>query len=145
MYRGTPLAVDATVVSALHANGTPWEDADVTDGVAIRRGEKTKADRYPELVESPIVRLVTLACEVGGRWSTDTQEVLVGLAAARARTATSPLRAVAQAAWLWRWSCQISIAVQAAVAATLVDAVPVDLDGVDGPPPPDATVCAEAR
>ena len=95
------MAFDATLVAPLHANVTPWPEADGTDGVAILRGEKTKTDRYPELVDSTIVRLVTLACEVGGRWSPTTQEVLGGLAAARARTATSPLRSAARAAWQW--------------------------------------------
>ena len=81
---------------------------------------------------------------IGGPWNSETQEVLRGLATARARASPTPLRSCAKAAWLWRWSCQISVAVQTALAATLVDAVPVDLDGVDGAPPPDATVCAEA-
>ena len=143
LYRGVPLAVDATVVAPLHADGLPWPDAATTDGVALARGEKAKLDRYPELVDSTVVRLVTVASEVGGRWSPEAQEVLGGLATARARSAPAPLRSSARAAWMWRWSCQVSVAVQAALAATLVDAVPVELDGADGPPPPDATVCAD--
>ena len=85
-----------------------------------------------------------MACEVGGRWSPTTQLVLRGLAGARARMAPSVLRASARAAWLWRWSCQISVAVQRAFASSLIDSVPVDLDGIDGEAPPDATVCAKA-
>ena len=28
LYRGTPMGVDATLVAPLHANGTPWPEAD---------------------------------------------------------------------------------------------------------------------
>ena len=33
-HQGVPLACDATLVSPLHADGTPWAGADEVDGVA---------------------------------------------------------------------------------------------------------------
>ena len=39
-----------------------------------------------------------------------------------------------------RWAGLLSIAQQDALAATLVDDVPVDLDGIDGAPPDEVSV-----
>ena len=135
LHRGVPLAVDATLVSPLHADGQPWAKAATQDGVAISRGEALKARTYPELVKSTEVRLVTLACEVGGRWSADCRTLLRGLAGARARSAPLPLQPVVRSAWLRRWTALLSVAQQDALAATLVDDVPSDLDGADGGEP----------
>ena len=68
-FQGVPLACDTTLVSPLHADGTPWDGADTADGVSILRAEAAKRDTYPELVASSQCRLAKLACEVGGRWS----------------------------------------------------------------------------
>ena len=143
-FRGTPLGVDATLVSASHADGTPWAGAAAADGVAIRRAEAAKRRTYPELVNSSVIRLVTVACEVGGRWNHATQELLRGLAGARARAAPPALQATAKAAWARRWSSHLSLAVQSALAATLVDDVPVELDGADAEAPCDVAVRDDA-
>ena len=37
LARGVPLAVDVTLVSPLHADGTPWPDADKAVETACRR------------------------------------------------------------------------------------------------------------
>ena len=37
LEHGIPLGCDATLVSPLHADGTPWPAADVTPGVALAR------------------------------------------------------------------------------------------------------------
>ena len=144
LYRGTPMGVDVTLVSPLHADGTPWAGAAESDGAAIRRGERAKRSTYPEMVDSAVVRLVTLACEVGGRWSETTEYVLRRLAAARARAAPEALQRTMRASWARRWRCHISVAVQAALASTLVDAAPVELDGADEPAPPDVSVWIDA-
>ena len=145
LYRGIPLAVDATLVSALHADGTPWGGAAEREGVAIARAERAKAATYPELVGSPILRLVTVACEVGGRWSSEARSVLRSLASAKARSAPPALQRAAHGAWLRRWSELLSVAQQRGLAASLFDAVPIDLDGIDGDAPPVANVCADCR
>ena len=66
LARGVPLAVDATMVSVLHCDGSPWARADQTPGVALGRAENSKNATYPELVASSTALLTTLACEVGG-------------------------------------------------------------------------------
>ena len=144
LYRGVPLGIDATLVSALRADGTPWPRAASEDGVAIARAERAKATTYPELVESPVVRLVTVATEVGGRISTATRVLLRQLAQARARSAPVALQAGVRAAWLTRWTSMLSVAAQAALAATLVDDAVAVLDGTDGVVPTDADVWLDA-
>ena len=42
LHRGVPLGVDVTMVSPLHADGSPWASADVTAGVALSRAERCK-------------------------------------------------------------------------------------------------------
>ena len=142
--RGVPLAVDATLISPLHADGRPWPRAADVDGIAIVRGEKAKAATYPELVHSDTVKLVTVASEVGGRLSATCSSVIRRLAAARARESPTPLRPAAGAAWARRWTGLLSVAIQDSVAATLVDDVPAELDGADGVAPSDVGVWLDA-
>jgi len=135
LARGVPLGCDCTMVSPLHADGTHWAGADTTSGTAIRRAEGVKETTYHDLVNSDRLRLTTLACEVGGRWSATCLETVRQLAAARARAAPQHLRRSAQLAWTARWWAMLSIAAQNTLAATILDdAVPV-LDGFDGEEP----------
>jgi hypothetical protein len=128
------------MVSPLHADGTPWDDADYVDGVAIARAEEAKRDTYPELVASSRCRLVVLACETGGRWSDTCSALLRALAAKKAEDAPPLLRGAARQAWVARWYALLSVAQQTALAATLAEDVPSTLDGVVGEPPPLAEV-----
>ena len=135
LARGVPLGVDATMVSPLHGDGEPWQRADVAPGVALERAEQEKAETYPELVDSEVVKLTTLACEVGGRWSDSCADVLARLAAARARAAPRHLQLSARVAFESRWWALLSIAQQDALAATLVDDGVLLLDGHDAAVP----------
>ena len=139
-HQGVPLACDATLVSPLHADGTPWEGAAEEDGVAIARAEETKRDTYPELVASSRCRLVVLACETGGRWSSTCSALLRALATRKAEEAPSRLRGAALTAWAVRWWSMLSVAQQTALAATLAADVLGDLDGWAGEPPPLADI-----
>ena len=64
-------------------------------------------------------------------------ELLRNLAAVRARSAPQLVRTSARAAWLRRWATMLGVAIQDAVAATLVDDGVVTLDGHDGATPLD--------
>ena len=79
------MGVDLSSGSPLHADGSVWLNADMTNGVAIARAEAAKARTYPELVDSDELRLTRLACEVGGRWSQTCVDVIRQLAKVRAR------------------------------------------------------------
>ena len=49
-FGGSQLAVDATLVSALHANGQARRGAAQEDGAALITARRRKERRYPELV-----------------------------------------------------------------------------------------------
>jgi len=67
LFDGVPVCGDATMVSPLHANGTPWAGAEDHDGVALSRTRRKHEDDYSELVGGSRARLLVLGCEVFGR------------------------------------------------------------------------------
>ena len=135
LHRGVPLGVDCTMTAPLHADGSPWAHAATTDGVAIQRGEASKNRTYPELLNNSQLKLTTLACETGGRWSQTCGQVVRQLARAKARTAPEERQARVAAAWASRWWSLLAVAGRSALAGTLVDDAPLLLDGVDGAEP----------
>ena len=121
LAHGIPLAVDTTMVSPLHADGSIYQDAATQVGVALRRAEKKKRDTYPELVDSAQLRLFTAAMEVGGRLSKDATSLLTDLACLRSQSEPSALRASAARSLRRRWLTMISVVSQDAFAATLLN------------------------
>ena len=104
LFGGAQLAVDTTLVSALHCDGTARRGAAHNEGVAISMAQRRKERRYPELVgRRARSRLVVLAVEVGGRWSPTTQHFISALARTRARCEGLLLRRRAEQAWRLRW------------------------------------------
>ena len=102
--RGAQLALDTTLVSALYCNGSARRGASHNEGVAISVAERRKEQRYPELVGPRArARLVVLAMEVGGRWSSTTQRFISSLVHARAREEGWILCRRAEQAWRLRW------------------------------------------
>ena len=138
--RGVPLAIDATVISPLHADGTAWAKAARVPGQCFARAYKHKEDTYPELVDSNVLRLSVAAVEIGGRVCSEALELLEGLAAAKARTEPKALRRQAARMWKARWTTLLAVAVQDAVAATLVDDGSRFLDAADCPAPASSEV-----
>ena len=119
---GAQLAVDTTMVSALHCNGTAKRGAAHNEGVAISMAERRKERRYPELVgRRARARLVVLAVEVGGRWTPTTQHFITALARARARCEGLLLRRRAEQAWRLRWGALLSWTAARAVADTFLE------------------------
>ena len=132
---GIPVAVDATMVSPLHANGLLFAGADARPGVALARGERSKQSTYPELTSSPQLRLLTAGIEVGGRMNRSALKLLADLATARAESEPRILRSIIARAFRARWTTMVSLAAQDALAATLVNDGVAFLDTpVDGSP-----------
>ena len=100
-----------------------------------RAGMSDKEDKYPELVGSELAQLMTLACELGGRWSRKCLEVVSQLAVARARAAPEHMRLAARLAYESRWWAMRSCTQQDSLAATLVDDGILLLDGHDAAAP----------
>ena len=120
MLSGVPIAIDATVVSPLNVKGEPQPRAAEGPGVALADAIKDKETTYPELLNSPMLRLVTAATETGGRMNPAAKKLIRAAAAARARSEPSILQAGLFRALYARWVTMISVAVQDAVAASLV-------------------------
>ena len=141
---GVPLGADTTMVSPLHCDGQPWARADSVPGLSLERAENSKTMTYPELVDSDILKLTTLACEVGGRWSNRTADIIAQLATSRARAAPRHLQLAARISYETRWWNFLSCAQQDALAATLVDDKLNLLDVRDDSLPLDADVVLDS-
>ena len=92
LWHGAQLAVDTTLVSPLHGDGTARRHAATTSGVALQAARRAKETTYPELSgEGGRARLVVLAAEVGGRWSQETTDFLNAMAKTRAQESPTVL------------------------------------------------------
>ena len=134
LFGGAQLAIDTTVVSALHSDGRARPRAANTPGVALEAARRRKERQYPELVGPRArSRLVVFGVEVGGRWSRESQDFISQLARARARREPPFLRRRAEQAWRIRWGSMVSCVVARAVADSLLG-LPRAL-GADGDTP----------
>ena len=74
---GAQLAIDTTLISSWHCDGTARPGTADTDGAALTAARRRKERTYLELVgPRGRARLVVLAGEVGGRWSAETMSFL---------------------------------------------------------------------
>ena len=122
LHGGAQLAVDTTLVSALHGDGRPRRGASERDGVALLAARKRKEQTYPEFLGARCrARLVVLAVEVGGRFSRETSGFITELARARARSETALMRKRAEQAWRMRWCGLFGCAAAKAFAASLLE------------------------
>ena len=72
------------------------------------------------MVACPRTELLVLACEVGGRWNQTALELVASLAELKAATAPKVLRRSTQLALEARWWSMLGVAVQGALAASLL-------------------------
>ena len=120
LFGGVQVAVDTTLVSPLHCDGSPTPGAGDTDGAALIRARRRKERTYPELVQPRArARLVVLAGE-GGRWSAETRQFIGLLARAQSRNETRLMRRRVEQAWRLRWWAMLSCAAARAFAASLL-------------------------
>ena len=94
-----------------------------TNGAALEEARRRKEATYPELARGTEgrARLVVLAAEVGGRWSTQTAQFLRGLAKGRVEAVPRILQDRAKAAWLRRWSSMLACSVVRAFSESLLE------------------------
>ena len=110
----------------------------------MARARRAKEQTYPELSGAGgRARLVVIAGEVGGRWSTETWTFLGLLAKARARSEPRVLRRRAEQAWMWRWSTILACAAGRAFAESLLGRR--GSGGQDGATPQTHEVVTDAR
>ena len=103
--------------------------------MALSRAVKKKQTDYPELVGSPLLRLVVAAQETGGRLSEEALQLVSGAAAARAREEPAFMRRAVFRSLRTRWLTMLSVAAQEAVAASIANEGVALLDAADGPEP----------
>ena len=84
--------------------------------MALTQAEERKRRTYPEFGRQRRYRLVVLAVEVGGRWSTATQQFLRALARGRALASPSQSRAALAHALQRRWSQMLTVAANTALS-----------------------------
>jgi len=130
-----PVCGDASLVSALHADGTIWPRAADRDGVALARARRLHRTAYPELADGTRGRLVVLGTELGGRWAPEAITLLRCLAEAKSRSSPALLRRSAQLAWYQRWIRMLSVASQTALAEALTRPVSPHYTEMDGDTP----------
>ena len=119
VFGGQQLAIDITVRSVVKRDGAARASTDRRDGVTADRARDDKEPKYPELLGSRC-KLVVLAIELGGRFSTETGEFLRQLAAAKALTVPSYLRGSAAVAFERRWSRMLAMSVASSHAASIL-------------------------
>ena len=103
------------------------------------------------MLKSPVVparegrcaRLVVVALEVGGRWSSEAWAFVKGLALSRAREEPILLRKRAAAAWHRRFVGLLAVAAQRSFAESLLERA--SSSGVDGAAPTTNQVLEDAR
>ena len=119
LFHGAQLAVDITLRCALTSRGEPRTGAAREDGIACQSARADKAQKYAELLAGDRCRLVVVALETGGRWSTEALEFVECLARCRSREAAPTLARSAFLAWRRRWSRMLSISCARAFAISL--------------------------
>ena len=120
LWGGAQLGLDATLVSPVARNGTPYPRTAAEDGVRLLAARARKEAKYPELQHTRRCRLVVAAMEIGGRWSDEAWSFLGLLAKNKAATVPATLRRSTEYCFLRRWSQLVAVAAQTAFAATLV-------------------------
>ena len=120
--RPVQLAVDTTLVSPLHCDGTARRHTTHVDGAVLEVARRKKEATYPELVAPRArTRLVVWAGEVNGRWSEETRAFLSLLAKATARSETPVMRRRVEQAWRMRWGAILACTAARAFTASLLN------------------------
>merc|ERR1712079_307129 len=110
--RSLPVAMDATLISPLHADGIIWPKADRTPRVSFDRARKSKLRAYPELENCNVLHLVIATTELGGRMNKEAIELIESATLYKVRNDPIVLRKQAARAWQARRLTLLSVAAQ---------------------------------
>ena len=120
-FGGAQLAVDITLRCVLSSAGEPHPNTADVDGAALMVAREDKERIYPELTTSGRCRLVVVAIETGGRWSTEAVDFVRQLSFAKAREVPSFMQFSTALAWERRWTRMLSTVCSLSFAASLVE------------------------
>ena len=120
LYRGRAFFCEAILRSPLKADGHPHPRAATLDGAVLGGAARDKKKNYWDIQASPFTELLVLGCEVGGRWNGSALEFVHQLAELKATGVTAVLRRATAKAYRDRWWSMLGLAVQGALAASLL-------------------------
>ena len=123
-----------------NGDGCPRPGADTEPGLAFTQAEERKSRTYPEFGQQGRCKLVVLALEVGGRWSTATQTFLRALG-----RGTSHSRAALAHALQRRWGQMLTVAANTAFSSSLLELPATAVPSAGALMPPLVDVVADAR
>ena len=122
-FGALPIVGDATIRSPLTAVGTPHPGAHEVPGSTFPRARYDKNQKpprgYRDVAQADGIAFLVLACETGGRWSSECLELVRALAKWKVRDVPPALRTSFRLAHLRRWWGLLSCTLQDTVAATL--------------------------
>ena len=113
-FGGSQLAVDVTLRSVLTRNGEAQPRAAEEDA------RVDKEYKYPELLNGRC-RLVVVALETGGRWSSEAVDFIWQLAQAKAREVPSFIFHQTALVWELRWTRMLSTVCAVSFAGSLME------------------------
>ena len=90
------------------------------DGATFRKAQQDKERTYQDISEPPHAELIVLAAEVGGRWNETTLTLVKLLAKHKVQDVPLVLRRSAELAWSDRWWTLLGVAIQDALAASVL-------------------------
>ena len=114
LHSGAQLAVDTTLVCALHRDGIPVGRAAQQDGVVLQSARALAPSCW---VDEPVPSWLSSLC----RWSEETRMFLSLLARAKVRGENPLLRKRVQQAWRLRWGALLSCTTACAVASSMLE------------------------
>ena len=120
LWNGSQLAIDTTLVSPPTSQAEPRRHQQTTAGAALRIARRAKERTYPELVGGGRARLVVVAIELGGRWSSEAATLLRLLSRHKTQSISILLRPAARHAWISRWAAHLSAAAMRSFACSLL-------------------------
>ena len=125
IFHGRPLFVDVTVVSPISAKGQPRSGTSSRGGALLVDATKKNNKTYHEVVSSDLGTLLSLGCEVYGRWSAEVIDLLPRLAFAKTEYLPSRSKRGITMLLLKRWAGMLGVALQQEVCNQILS--------VDGP------------
>ena len=127
LFDGAQFALDTTMVSPLHRDGTAKRGLP-SGGAVLQEARRRKERTYPELNGAG-----GRSRSRRGRWSDETAQFFRALAKHRAQGAPGVMRQRVQSAWLRRWGNLLACNVAKAFALSLLDRRPPIGVGGDAP------------
>ena len=113
--------MDVTIVSPLHGTGIPMPHSRNNDGAVVQRAtDRNRNVDYPDVEASPLAQLLSLGCEIYGRWSEHCLTLVRQLAKHKSCNYHQYLQASIEQACHARWWNLLSVTVQKLVSISIL-------------------------